>query len=377
MLKQRQVIKRFYSIRSVVAALLLVALVSGAAMVHADQYDEKINALQAANSHTAGIVNGLEDQASSYQDQISRYQSQINQYQSQINENEAEQVRLQEQITEDKAKIAVQKKYLSADIRAMYVDGQLSTIEELATSKNLNEYVDKEEYRTAIQNKVDATIKEIAALQKRLQAKKKKVDQLLETQRAQSAQLASARSRQQSLLSYNQGQQADYNNQIDSNKSKIAELREQQRIANARFSGGGSYAAGSGPACGGGYPAKWCNIPQDSVIDDWGMYNRECVSYTAFKVWASGRHMPYWGGHGNANQWDDNARAAGIPMSYGGGAKAGDVAISNGGTWGHAMYVESVNGNGTINVSQYNVNLDGRYSTTTIGQGGLYFIHFK
>jgi surface antigen len=105
------------------------------------------------------------------------------------------------------------------------------------------------------------------------------------------------------------------------------------------------------------------------------MYNRECVSYTAFKVAASGRYMPYWGGYGNANQWDDNARAAGIPVDT--SPRAGDVAISNRGTYGHAMYVESVNGNGTINISQYNAALDGRYSTRSgMDPSGLYFIHF-
>ena len=37
----------------------------------------------------------------------------------------------------------------------MYIDGQLTTIEELATSKNLSEYVDKEDYRTTVQNKIE------------------------------------------------------------------------------------------------------------------------------------------------------------------------------------------------------------------------------
>jgi surface antigen len=40
------------------------------------------------------------------------------------------------------------------------------------------------------------------------------------------------------------------------------------------------------------------------------------------------------------------------------------------------MYVESVNGDGTITVSQYNAALDGRYSVRTLSPGGLVFIHF-
>lgn len=368
---QKSTSKRFYRVRAVLAVFALVALIGGAAAVHADQYDEKIKALNADNAAKAGIVNGLQTQAGSYQAQIDQYQAQINDIESKLSANEAQQASLQQQITEDQQKIDEQKKYLSEDIRTMYVDGQLSTIEELATSKNLSDYVDKEEYRTNIQNKIDDTINQIAALQAQLQKQKGQLDTLIDSEKQENAQLASAQSQQQQLLSYNQDQQAAYNSQIRANSGQIAELRRQQLAANSRFIG----AAGSGPACGGGYPGVWCNAPQDSVLDSWGMYNRECVSYTAFKVAASGRNMPYWGGRGNANQWDDNARAAGIPVD--GSPRAGDVAISNSGFYGHAMYVESVNGNGTINISQYNAALDGRYSERYgMSPSGLVFIHF-
>ena len=255
----------------------------------------------------------------------------------------------------------------------MYIDGQMSTIEQLATSKNLSDYVDKEQYRTSVQNQLNQKIKEIATLQTQLQSQKQQVDELIVTKKAQNDKLGSEKAEQDQLLAYNEGQRSAYNQQISANSGQIAALRKQQIAANSRFSGG---AVGTGPTCGGGYPGKWCNAPQDSLLDDWGMYNRECVSYTAFRVAASGRNMPGWGwqSRGNANQWDDNARSAGIPVD--GNPQAGDVAISNSGAFGHAMYVESVNGNGTINISQYNVNLDGRYSTNTVSRGSLVFIHF-
>jgi surface antigen len=121
------------------------------------------------------------------------------------------------------------------------------------------------------------------------------------------------------------------------------------------------------------YP--WANAPfPNSIADPWGMYERQCVSYTAWKVASSGRHMPSWGGHGSAKLWDDNARAEGIPVDT--TPRVGDVAISNSGSYGHSMYVEAVNGDGTISVSQYNANLDGRYSEAVINSSGLVFIHF-
>lgn len=364
----------YYKLRLLVLLLALGGLVGGAAVAHADQFDDQINALSAQNASTEGVLNGLESQAGSYQAVIDQLQTQIDAVQSQIAANQDQQAQLQQQIVTDQQQIDQKKQELSATIKALYIDGQTSTIEELATSKNLSDYVDKEEYRTTVQNQLNGKIKEIGDLQVQLQGKKTQVDQLLASEKTQNAQLSSDQGQQDQLLSYNQGQQDAYNQQITANSGQIAKLRQEQIAANARFSGSTGGAAGHGPTCGGGYPAVWCNAPQDSIIDSWGMYNRECVSYTAFRVAASGRNMPYWGGSGNANEWPADARAAGIPVDN--TPTAGSVAISTAGAFGHAMYVESVNDNGTINISQYNVNLDGRYSTATISPSGLYFLHF-
>jgi surface antigen len=158
--------------------------------------------------------------------------------------------------------------------------------------------------------------------------------------------------------------------QMRANSGKINDLRRQQAAANARLFGMGLRANIPDSS---GYP--WAGAPfPNEIPDPWGMYQRQCVSYTAWKVWKSGRYMPYWGGRGNANQWDDNARAAGIPTD--GSPRAGDVAISNSGYYGHAMYVEAVYGDGTIYVSQYNAGWTGTYSEARIPIGSLVFIHF-
>lgn len=361
----------YYKWRALVLLLAVSAAIGGAHVAHADQFDDQINTLSSQNATSLGILNGLESQAGSYQGQIDALQAQINAVQAALATNQAQQADLAQQIVADQAQIDLKKQQLGATIKSMYIDGQTTTIEELASSKDLSDYVDKEEFHTAVQNQLNANIKEIADLQVQLQSEKQKVDVLVASEKTQNDQLTSDQDKQNQLLAYNEGQQSAYNAQIAANSSQIAKLRAAQIAANARFSGG---APGTGPTCGGGYPSKWCNAPQDSLIDDWGMYNRECVSYTAFRVAASGRNMPYWGGRGNANQWVADAQSAGIPVDT--NPQAGDVAISLRGAFGHAMYVESVNGNGTINISQYNVNLDGRYSTNTISPSGLYFIHF-
>lgn len=369
---KKSISRHLLSAQALFAAAVVLAVGIAMPFAHADQYDEQINALSSQNASAQSALNGLTSVATTYQAAIDQLQAQINGVEAQINASQIKQAELQTQITDAENKIAQQRAFLREDIKTMYVDGQLSTIEQLATSKNLSEYVDKEEYRTSVQNKINVLIKQIASLQVQLRKQKAELDQLIAAEQSQRNQLAAAQAQQQTLLSYNEAQQQAYTSSISSNNSKIAELRRQQLAANSRFIGG---QAGTGPACGGGYPAKWCEIPQDAVIDSWGMYNRECVSYTAFRVAASGRHMPYWGGIGNANQWDDNARAAGIPVDT--SPRPGDVAISNSGYYGHAMYVESVNADGTINISQYNAALNGRYSERyNMSPAGLYFIHF-
>lgn len=124
---------------------------------------------------------------------------------------------------------------------------------------------------------------------------------------------------------------------------------------------------------GNGYP--WANAPfPNSIADDWGMYQRQCVSYAAWKVAASGRQMPFWGGRGNASSWDDNARADGIAVSS--TPQVGSVAVSHAGGYGHVSYVEQVYGDGTIRISQYNAGWDGMYSEEKLSTSGLVFIHF-
>ncbi|HKR82134.1 MAG TPA: CHAP domain-containing protein [Candidatus Saccharimonadales bacterium] len=368
-----------------VASLLVVcsAFVPGTPSVKADNFDEQINALTQQNSQSQAAVSGLQAEAASYQDAISRLQAQISGLQSLINNNLSQQASLQAQIQANQAKLDQQRAILGSDIKSMYVDGQITTIEMLATSKNLSEFVDKEEYRTSVQNKVQDTLATITKLQNQLSDQKNQVDQLLKDQQSQQGQLNSAQSQQNQLLSYNQSQQASYNQQINNNQSAISGLRAAQAAANRKL--GGTVSAGDPNH--GGYPAKWdyhcsvdqdnaqpCSVTQDSTFDDWGMYNRECVSYTAWKVFQTFGHMPYWGGTGNANQWPGDAQRAGI--STGSTPRAHSVAISMGGTYGHAMWVEGVSGN-YIHVSQYNYDLRGHYSEMTINGAGLIYIYFN
>jgi surface antigen len=382
MLKQKLKI-RPYSKRlglfAMTAALLLSAgIYSG--LVRADQFDQQIQDLQQQNVSNKQASDALAAQATSYQDAVDKLASQINSIQQAIVATQKQSDELQKEIDANQLELDHQKQVLGVNIKTMYLEGKISTLEILASSKDLSDFVDKQQYRNAVQSKVKTSVDKITELKDKLQQQQQQLQVYIKEQQAQQDQLAADEAHQSQLLAYTEGQKAAYDQQIKSNQSKIADLRKQQAILNSRYNIGAPLA---GDPNHGGYPSLWSSAPQDSMLDYWGMYNRECVSYTAFKVHQdymdgkNNRDMPYWGGIGNANQWDDNARASGIPVDN--NPTTGSIAISNSGTWGHAMYVEQVstiNGQQAIYVSQYNAGLDGQYSEGWRYTTGLVFLHF-
>ena len=354
-----------------IASVLIMSGVSGS-LVLADQFDQQIRDLQQQNAANQKIADELADRASDYQDAVYKLEVQIAGLQREINANQAKSDDLQKQITVAEQELAKQKKILGENIKTMYLESQISTIEMLATSRNLSDFVDKEQYRTAVRDKIKSTVDKITDLKAQLKSQRDETERLLKEKRLMQSQFDGERAQQAQLLGYTEQQKAQYDQQIKSNRTRISELIRQQAIENARLFGGGQIIVTSRCDI---YPQNWCNAPMDSLVDSWGMYNRECVSWTAFRVALSGRDMPYWGGRGNANQWDDNARVAGIPVDN--NPRVGDVAVSNSGYYGHTMYVEAVNDDGTIAVSQFNHDWGGTYSfVPKMPKGNLVFIHF-
>lgn len=373
-LKNKPISSRLAAI--VLSGVVLAGLGIYGGLARADQFDQQIQELQQQNASHQQAANALAAQADSYQDAVDKLASQINSIQQAIVATQQQSQEVQKQIDANQLELDRQKQVLGINIKTMYLEGKISTLEILAASRDLSEFVDKEQYRNAVQSQIKTTVDKITALKLKLQQQQQQLQDYIKQQQVQQAQLAAEESQQSQLLAYTEGQKATYDRQIKDNRSKIGELRRQQAILNSRYNIGGLLA---GDPNHGGYPSLWNNAPQDSMLDYWGMYNRECVSYTAFRVhqdYMSGmanRDMPYWGGIGNANQWDDNARAAGIPVDT--NPTVGSIAVSNDGFYGHTMYVEAVNGN-TIYVSQYNAGWTGQYSEAWRYTTGLVFIHF-
>ena len=132
---------------------------------------------------------------------------------------------------------------------------------------------------------------------------------------------------------------------------------------------GGSEGSADGVGTGDDYPAKWRDAIQDNIVDDWRYYNRECVSFVAWRLSQKKKYkdkkpseLPFYF---LGNAWDWNKVDSKYHQTS---PKVGDVALFGPGAWGagalgHVAMVSKVDGD-TIYTEDYNAgHPGGQYGT--------------
>jgi surface antigen len=137
------------------------------------------------------------------------------------------------------------------------------------------------------------------------------------------------------------------------------------------------------PVCTTGW---WDTIPEDTsgqkynLLSSRGYAYRNCTDYVAWKL-QSANGFAAISGWGYGYQWGGRATAAHYTVDM--VPAPGAVAWYNSGafgmsSYGHVAYMESVNADGTVNLSEYNNPADGNYHTRTIVASQVSgYIHFK
>ena len=292
-------------------------------------------------------------------------------YESRILANRAKAEDLRVQIEENTKKLEIQKEALAGMLIDMYIEGNADELTILASSSSISDYAEKQTRRESVRDQISTSTQMVESLKEDLEAQKKEVDRVIADQEIQQKAIAETKRREEELVAIYKANAAAYAAEsAEARKIKEAEIAAEIRKYN------GTGAIGNGVNT---YP-KQNACPGDNLrYSFYGGYVCQCVSYTGWKVWERYGYLP--SGWGNANTWDDSARAVGFRVDN--IPEAGSVAVSNSGYYGHVMWVEGVNPNGTINVSEYNNSYssvshrDGDFGYRIgVSTAGLVFIHF-
>lgn len=349
----------------IITAAIIFAVTStlqAASMVKADDFDRRIAEIQSQINSYQAEASKLAGQAESFQKELNALTAQKNVIQGQINLKQAEHDKLVAEIAANEQKIADNQDALGTTIADLYVSSNISPLEMLASSKSISDYVDKESYKNAVKDNLTQTIDSIKRLKKELETQKKDVDRVLAEQKFARDALVEKENQQANLIAQTRGQEAAYNRLVGERESQKLALQKQQQAAieAAARRAGGTISVLPGDPNKGGYPWEaGCYVDANAWshggaggdgTDPLGYGCRQCVSYTAWKVGQRTGNFPrYWG---NANMWPASARAAGY--TTGSTPRVNAVGVISAGAYGHVVWVEAVNDDGTVDVSQYN-----------------------
>ncbi|MEO6110128.1 MAG: CHAP domain-containing protein [Candidatus Saccharimonadales bacterium] len=364
----------------------LIALVFAFASIHAtlptyaDEYDDKIRALQADMAVYQAEADRLNGEAATLQNALSQLANEKAAIQKQVDLSQAQYDKLVIDIADTEAKIKENQDGLGTTLADLYVDGETSPLEMLASSQNIGDYLNKQEYQNSIRDQLATTIKTVKDLKSKLSKQKSDVEKVLNQQKTARDELVAKENEQQTLLNKTQNSESGYQGLIASSQSQIIEAKATQAAIRARISGSGGYVlidSGSLTA----YPwnssncAMWGYLSTGGADgnggDGRGYGCRQCASYVAWRIAKETGVYYNWG---NAVEFTGYAKRAGYSE---GAPMPGSIAVMDpakaGQGYGHVAWVESVSGS-MVTVSQYNYDYGqgyGMYSLMTLSSSAF------
>lgn len=314
-------------------AIVLVSLIS-LTIVPAKTQTAEAATLEEVNGKIDQVSKNLDakkGEASTLQNQIDLIDGQVVQLQLQMEATQIEIETTTQKIKEVELELKKQQDVLNEYLRVIYEESNTSAMEQIASSSNFSDFVDKSEYLQVMQGEIKTAMEKIKKLKNDLGQKKKSLDEMKKNQILQKKGMDQQKALKDSLLAKANSDATGLQNQLD-------DLYAQKAALSVQF--GEGISRGSS-----GYP--FGNPPPRNLIDTpdpWGYLIGECTSYVAWKRAAAGRPVPR--AAGNAGQWAGMAN---------GGPTVGSVAVFPYiGGYGHVAIVEAVYGNGTILISEYN-----------------------
>lgn len=184
----------------------------------------------------AARAGALGQEAQGVEGEVNVLVEQIASIQSQINSNIARQNELNAQITEAEAKLTEQRDQLSANIRSVYIEGELSPLEMIASSNNLSDFVDKQEYRDRIKSNISRIVDEIEGLKIKLNDQKTEVTKILADQQTLKSGLDEKNSIASSKLASINRTKSSFDSQVAAAQGDITSLQREVAAMQAALS---------------------------------------------------------------------------------------------------------------------------------------------
>ena len=289
--------------------------------------------------------------ANLYQAKVSQISAEIAGKEAEIAQTAVEIKELKIEIYNTEQKLLEEQEALAELLVNMHFESDAEPIKILAGSTSISDLAEKTAREEVVKAQISASATAVRKAKEQLEANKAEVEALLEQQETAKQTMVAKRSEQQELVTKFEHDAEAYEEQAKAaQEAQRAAEKAEQEAHPERYRGTASAYSGANT-----YPWQGdCPGSQDfytTFMDGYaiGGYVCECVSYAGWKAYEYYGVPLAWG---NAYSWDDGARAAGYVVDH--NPAPNTIGQVDGYPYGHVFWVESVNSDGSINVTEYN-----------------------
>ncbi|MDO4508099.1 MAG: CHAP domain-containing protein [Candidatus Saccharibacteria bacterium] len=307
---------------------------------------------EAAAAQNEAIANANANKSSMnlYEAKVQELTQRIAEQEAAIKSTEAEITELKKKIAEGEAKLALQQEALAEMLVNMHFEGDAEPITILAGASSISDLAEKQSRNEVAREQIGVMAAEVKAQKEQLEADKAEVEEKLAQQQEQKRGSEADRAEQQELV-------RKYKDNMDAYNEQAKAAKEAYNKAYNDWLATLNNTSTSNPYHGSVNTYPWqadCPQKQDWFATSWNGYIIgglvcECVSYTGWKAYEVFGKVISWG---NAYSWDDYARALGYRVDH--TPAPNTIGQIDGYPYGHVFWVESVNADGSINITEYN-----------------------
>lgn len=302
-----------------------------------------------ANKHAAEAASS----ANMYQAKVNELSADIASKQAEIAETEAEIKALKAEIIEMEKKLSDDQDALAELLVNIHFESDAEPIRILAGASSISDLAEKAAREEVVKEQISVSAQKVKETKAQLEEDKAEIEELLATQQEKKQELVASRAEQQSLVDKYENDAEGYEQQAKEAQAAQRKAEKEYQETHQQYYYGSAYSGANTYPWQGDCPSRqdaYLTYVQDS--SGWhkiGGYVCECVSYAGWKAYEAYGVAVGWG---NAYSWDDGARRAGYRVDR--VPEAGSIGQMDGYPYGHVFWVESVNGDGSINVTEYN-----------------------
>lgn len=300
-----------------------------------------------------------------YQTKVSELSMDIASMKVKIADTVAQVDDLKNQIDETQERLESEQGALAEILVNMHFESDAEPIRILAGSTSISDLAEKAAREEVAKEQINSMANNIKEAKQKLEDDKAKVESLLEEQQQEKKNLEATMAEQANLV-------AKYQNDAKGYEAQVVAARESQKAAMQKYrdehpgetiavyDGIDTYSSYIRDLGGYECPRDWDRFRTTVNGVYIGGLGCECVSYVGWKAYeAYGLYLAW----GNANTWDDYGRRH---YTVDHNPSAGSIGQFDAGVYGHVFWVESVNADGSIEVTDYNYNVDGRFTARRI-----------